>query len=174
MDKKESRLSLVLDDEEIEAFAKAEIMQPFASLKSSRRMMMRYAILNLPNLLEIQTETLTKEDIKEVIELLHGLAAVMAARPVGMQGDRRGPKINKPAKMTDEEKEEEGFTICTILEGTVDGKSCRYSRYEVLPTGRAVKYELTDPLVSLSQADVTNQYQPTRASWEAAAARDAS
>ena len=165
--KQKKRWSLELDAEEDVAFDRILQKEPYRTLRVSKRAMMRMAILNLAADEKEPPEALqpaTKGDI-EALKLLVLLAPSMDTRK----------KQGRPVREVEEgkeDKEETGISICSILEGTIDGRGCKYDKYEVLASGRPVKYSVTTPLTALTDADVIAQYDPSKDAWDIAKANE--
>ncbi len=168
---KKPRLTLTWSDEEEAAFDKIAAKEPFYELKSTRRAIIRYALLSLaqPVADKAEVEPATKKDIQELMSLVRGIAMVAkmgsGAGTAPSDGAKRGPK---PKVVDEEAKENEGALTCSALGGLMVGQSCTYKKYEVMATGRPVSYDVTEPLLALSDATVATQYDPSREEYERA------
>lgn len=90
----------------------------------------------------------------------------MGRMPTGEEKkiETRGrPVGSAKEKIVDDEKQQ--LLYCQALNGTIDGGTCLYHKYEVTPTGRATEYEVGVPLVQLRQSNVDGQYSPSKDSW---------
>jgi len=61
-----------------------------------------------------------------------------------------------------------GVAICELMNGRVEGRSCYYKKYEVMATGRAVSYEVSEALTNLNDTSFAKQYDPDKEAWEIA------
>lgn len=168
-----TQYTLTLSPEENEAIARAQEREPFKTLEVSKRKIIRLAVLAFGDdsksdstlLFELKRAIFESEErIKVAISNKKGKEVVVVAPAE--------PQPRKNARLTDEDKDERGMQICDVLGGTVVGRSCAYKKYEVTPTGRAINFDITTPLSSLTEADVAKQYDPSREQWEAAVANE--
>lgn len=170
--KKPSNFNVKLDEDEEAAMVVLEGRDPYKSLSASRRAIIRMALILLAKENVEEAKPATRGDMKELREEMHGFAA--AFRAVGKAGAMLtgAVPVEKPAranaKTTDEEKDAVGALVCESLGGVVAGRSCRYMKYEKLPTGRPASYEVTEPLIALSDATLATQYSPSRDEYESA------
>jgi len=153
---KEKAFSISLSEEEDVALRIIAETPALVGMGLSRRALIRYAILEATRRQTTQERPATRKDIEEVL-------ATLTLSKVPRQPKESGYVPKK--KATDEDKDELGMGICEALGGTVTGRSCSYTTYEVLASGRAVEYDKTIPLASLSESDVAKQYDPSREAW---------
>jgi hypothetical protein len=168
---KKRRMSFDYSPEEEAALIKLEGQEPYKTLGTSRRMIMKHAILTFaadkPN---PDLAPATRGDVAELAAQVRGLALIFkTVRPAGVvsveEPNKRGPK---PTKQTDEEKEAGGMAICEALGGVIEGNSCTYRKYEITAAGRPVDFEVSIPIKSLTQAEVDGQYSPSQDKWQRA------
>lgn len=154
-----------LSPEEEEAMADIENTDPYKSLGASRRAIVRYAvILMAQGLRDEQKLPATQDDIKKVLTAVQAVGLMIKTAP--KVAEPKPSRVN--ARQTDEEKDAAGTETCSLLGGTVIGRSCTYKKYEVMASGRPASYEVTEPLISLSEATVAAQYDPSREAYERA------
>lgn len=169
MEQKKSTISYTLGQDEIDALETGMQNDPIALLSLSRNKIMRYAILMFGKRNQPENIPATKADIAE----LKALIEVGLARPAPKEKASDTPKPPrtsgyKSVKQSEEEKLEAGRALCSSLGGTLVGNSCRYTKYEVIASGRAVDYTLTEPLQLLSQETLDKQYDPSKLEWDLA------
>lgn len=158
--------SLELSAEEDRVLNEAKETSPYKEIGASKRQVLRMAILSFgaeKSALVQMKDTLLRID--------RTIAGALARKPGAKESAPTEKEPRKNARMTDEDKDDVGRSICSMLGGTVAGRSCSYMRYEVMPTGRAVEYNVSMPLASLSEADVAKQYDPDPETWRAAKAQ---
>lgn len=170
------RYSLNFSPEELAALETIGKREPYYSLGIGKRKLIRAAILSFVLVEDEQTSRLEKV-LERYVQRTHDLIVGTVAATVAIHASKMSPgrpvrPLEAPtvsrSKMSDEEKDDAGKMVCEALQGTIDGRSCRYYKHEVTAIGKAVRYELVEPLSGLTEADVLKQYDPNREVWQKA------
>lgn len=165
--KKLKRVTFEWTDEETQALDTIAKMEPFATLGSSRRAIVRFVLLTYAQTGGMVEAPATKSDIAELAFLLRGLTFISKA------AGKEKPAVKPPranAAVSLDDKIAAGSAVCDALGGAVNGTSCTYKKYEVMATGRPVSFDVSEPLASLTEATITQQFDPSREAYERAVA----
>lgn len=182
------KFSLDLSDMEVEALNSYQNRPPWNGMPVSRKYLIRSAIMEAgiaPATTNDHFHSI-KEDIEELHTDVKGILSIMAAMlaqssplpkrgrpPIREKTDEE--VINEVAepvlarnkkRLTDEEKYEDAIAVCDSLGGRVANGSCYYKKHEVTAAGRAVSFEIAEPLANVGPATVAGQYEPSREEWE--------
>lgn len=151
------------DIEHIDAISEHPTFKPF---KPSRHLIVSVALEKYRDMLKGVGLPVSKADLD--------IAVAQIIEAVGTGGGKAGGggKVGRPARLTPEQEQERGREICTLLEGREAAGTCFYMKREISAIGRAVEYEVGEPLEKLTEAHVENQYDPNKSAWLSAKARD--
>lgn len=165
----DKRRVVALEVEEIAAVERALNSAIAKRFSMNARDVIRYALIHCDELFASLEQRET-----EITEIKRGLKAVILRVDEAMElfedvtKETRGrPKRRSNAKLTDEEKTEEGRLICEELEGIIQGNMCFYKKREITPTNTPAEYEVGLPLNTLTEQTVKEQYFPSREEYEA-------
>lgn len=136
------------------------------------------AVIRLANL---GPDAISRKDITSVVAFFEESAGRMRSSytpPKPTKEVKEAPEPKEPKVKSDrgpgrpsqtdlmKDKAEEGKRLCELLEGAVDGESCRYTKYELTAIGQKQAYSVAVPLALLSEETVAGQYFPSREEYE--------
>lgn len=150
------------DIENIDAIAAHATFKPF---KPSRHLIVSVALEKYRDMLKGVGLPVSKTDLD--IAVAHIVDSILAGKGGGGTG-----KVGRPARLTPEQEQERGREICTLLGGREAAGTCFYMKREISAIGKAVEYEIGEPLEKLTDSHVENQHEPNKSAWLAAKARD--
>lgn len=175
---KNPRFTFTIMDSDAEALQRIKDQAPFNGIEVDRTTIIRYAIRKAGNLDDATVVLATRADVEKVasksevmrlIGLVEGLILGRAdgrGRPAGVATKHVSPYV--PKEEREEEVDGRGVALCEIMGGRVEGRSCYYKKYEVMATGRAVSYEVSEAVTNLNDSSLDKQYDPDKEAWDRA------
>lgn len=175
-DIKKKSFTISLDERELEALDVLSSREPIASLDLDRRRLIKFALLTAS---QEQTKPVlyaTHEDVEGIRSELKALNSILANAFTIAQTvqSKRAPKaqevepeierapVGRPPK---EDKNSRATEICEALGGSISGGTCHYIKYEVTAAGRAVSWQVGEPVGSLTDSTIASQYSPSLEDW---------
>lgn len=110
-------------------------------------------------------DSISKEDIDRVMSFIGTVPGAVrsSGRPVTKEPE--APKLSKEEQML-----EKGRKMCELVEGTVEGQTCRFKKHELTAGDYTETYDVALPLPQMTQEIVDGQYFPDRPTFEKAKA----